>query len=474
MALELDGAELPTHVDDCADCRAKLAELRQASDQLAAAHADLNGNHAASRAELLARLPRVERSTPSVVRLKRVAFGGLGLTAAAALLLAAFFAIASNQLSAMERIMKAVSDISSFSCKLTNTMEFPPADDKPARTHHDERFIYWRAPPKPDQFGDMHGTTTISTVHHLPAGDAQPVELVDVVEIHPSGKRGILIDYLAKRYFRVPPLHASDIANSPPLLWLRAVREKAGRLVEDLGSRAIRGRQANGYLMSFDTIDDFDNYEPVEVWIDPETDLPVEFRFRRSPTTEDEFTEEWSITDIEWNHDLDPKLFDTTPPAGCLDITLPNDKRSIAEVIAALKLYAELSGGHYPRVEKLDGRNYVTKFDAEACFHEMLELAGFTGPSRDEWGDDPRYQRIEQARPGLDTLERIFHNPKWLIGYDNSMTPEDRDKVLLWWNVALDSAGDRYRLIYGDLRTEIVPGEEWKRHVPPEIAELTE
>jgi hypothetical protein len=34
--------------------------------------------------------------------------------------------------------------------------------------------------------------------------------------------------------------------------------------------------------------------------------------------------------------------------------------------------------------------------------------------------------------------------------------------------------GDQYRLIYGDLQTEIVSGEEWKRRVPPEIAELAQ
>jgi hypothetical protein len=227
--------------------------------------------------------------------------------------------------------------------------------------------------------------------------------------------------------------------------------------------------------MSFEGVAPFDDFGPVDVWIDPQTDLPVEFCFRYINSDDEGFTEKFSVTDIQWNMELDSRLFDTTPPAGFLDITLPNDDRSIAEVVAALNHYAELSGGRYPHVEKLDERNYVTKFDAEACYREMLDLAGFTGPLQDEWADDPKYQRIEQARPGLDTLERIFHSPKWLIGYYGpDVGTGDKDKVLLWWGAARENAKDEYRLFYGNLRTEIAPRKKWVQLVPPEIAELTE
>ena len=479
IALGLAGPEHQAHVDDCDRCQAQLADLRRLNDNLAAAHANLNRNHTLSRERLLARLSDITRPSRPIVNWKRFAFGGLGLSSAvAALLLLAVFANSSSQLSAMERIVKAVRDVTSFSYKLVNRVENPATTEKPARTIDLTSFTYWRAPSKskPDEFGDLRATQKNAAVYHSPTGDRGPVVLTDLIEIHPSGRPGILIDYVAKKYFRILPLHASDIATSTPLLWLRAVREKAGEIVTDLGSREIGGREARGYSMSFDGVAQFDDFGPVDVWIDPETDLPVEFCFRYTKADEEGFTDEYSVTDIQWNMELDPRLFDTTPPAGFLDVTIPNDEQSVAEVMAAIKLYAELSGDRYPHVDKLDDRNYATKFDADACYREMLELAGFAGPPRDEWADDPNYQRIQQARSGLDTLERVLHNTKWLIGYyGENVGPQDKDTVLLWWGVATENAkDDQYRVFYGDLRTEIVPRDKWIQFVPPEIAELTE
>jgi hypothetical protein len=481
LALGLaDDASLSPHLDQCDACRRALAETNRVVDQLSSAHADLNRRHAASRAALLAQLSRVECPTPTVARWKRVAFGGLGLAAAAVLLFAAFFATSSSQLSAMERMVNAVREVTSFSYKLAYWKESPATAQKPGRTLDCASFTYWRAPQdsKRDDFGDLRASQKNEAVYHSPTSDQKPVVLTDLVEINPSGKRGILIDYLRKTYFQTIPLHANDISGSTPLLWLRAVREKAGKIVGELGTRQINDREARGYTMIFDDAAPFDDFGPVEVWIDSQTDLPVEFSFRYAKAEEEGFVDKYSVTDIQWNAELEPKLFDTTPPAGFLDITLPNDERSIAEAVTALNRYAQLSGGRYPHVDTLDDRSYVTKFDAAACYREMLELAGFTGPQRDEWVSDPSYQQIQQSRAGLDTLERVLHNPKWRIGYNGStVRAQDKDKVLLWWAAGTEPAEgeqDQYRLFYGDLRTEVVPREKWVQFVPPEIAQLTE
>jgi hypothetical protein len=477
FALGLEDGKLLPHVDQCAACREQLAELRQFTQDLAAAHAGLSRDHAASRERLLARLNTAQPAGRSTIVWKRFAFGGIGVSAAAALLLLAFFATPFNQLSAMERIEKAVREVTSFSYKLRNDSEFPPKEDKPARTLVGDTFTYWRAASdaERDEFGDLRGAQSHEWVHHLPTGDQEPAVTLDLVEIHPTGQRGILIDYVTKKYIRVPPLHAGDIANSTPLLWLRAVREKAGQIVRDLGARQLNGREARGYFMTFDDASSFRDFGPVEVWVDPQTDLPVEFYFQYAKD-EEGIVDRYSVTDIQWNVDLDPKLFDTTPPAGFLDVTMPDDDQSIAEIVAALKLYAELSGGRYPRAEKLDHRQFATKFDAEACYRQMVDLAGFAGSPREAWNSNPVYQRIQQARPGLENLARILGSYKWLIGYNGSeVAAGDKDHVLLWWNVATENAkDDRYRLFYGDLRTEIVPREKWVQFVPPEIAEVGE
>src|SRR3989304_1848991 len=117
LALGLDDGEFAPHLSACPACRAKLDDVRRLSQELAAVHAKLDRNHATSRAQLLSRLSHIERPSRSVATWRRFAFGGLGLTSAAALLLLAFFATSSSQLSAMERMLTAVREVTSYSFK---------------------------------------------------------------------------------------------------------------------------------------------------------------------------------------------------------------------------------------------------------------------------------------------------------------------------------------------------------------------
>jgi outer membrane lipoprotein-sorting protein len=478
IALGHESPEAVSHVSACAECQSALADIRQVVQELASAHDELAARQSASRDRLLAELAREPTPARREFAWSRFTFGGVGLSAAiAAVLLLSAFLNSSNQLSAMERITKAVSDVSSFSCKMLFTSDREASNDKPPRTLHDYRYIYWRAPAAdhPDQFGDMRGTSIHEWIDHLPEGDQQPRTTLDLVEIHPSGKPGILIDYVAKKCFHTMPLRAEDIKNSPPLLWLRAVQQKAGRIVEDRGRRTINGREARGYVMTFDDAEPFNNAGPIEVWVDSETDLPVEFHFEWKKQ-EGVFDESLAATDIQWNTAIDPKLFDVTPPAGFTDVSLPKDEATIEKLVDALRLYAELSGGHYPPVETRDEKEfYRFKFDAAKAHRAMLEAAGFTGPVQDPWKADPKYIEIENSLAGLKELERILQNHKFLIGYNgDTVGPKDKDKALMWWGYDTGDDRDLSLLMYGDLRTEIVPREKWLPHVSKEIAEATE
>ena len=75
-------------------------------------------------------------------------------------------------------------------------------------------------------------------------------------------------------------------------------------------------------------------FDALEVWVDPETDLPMEFGFERKNGVE---TDVYRITDCRWNIEIDPKLFDTTPLEGYEDITPPSDDAASAEIVAARK-----------------------------------------------------------------------------------------------------------------------------------------
>ncbi len=123
---------------------------------------------------------------------------------------------------------------------------------------------------------------------------------------------------------------------------LRVIREESGKIVRDLGTKQIGGEQAHGYLMDYPKAD----WHNVEVWLDSETDLPLEVSHEAKDETT---TSVMRLTDFRWNIALDSKLFDTAAPAGYADITPPDDAKTLAEITAALRLYAELSGGKYRR-----------------------------------------------------------------------------------------------------------------------------
>src|SRR5262245_41358848 len=109
FVLDGDAGEIPPHVQECAACRAKFEDLLEARQELATIHDNLNARHNASRDRLLQNLESIKQPAPTTRDWKRFAFGGIGATAtAAALLLVAIFASSSNQLSAMERMVKAI------------------------------------------------------------------------------------------------------------------------------------------------------------------------------------------------------------------------------------------------------------------------------------------------------------------------------------------------------------------------------
>ena len=146
--------------------------------------------------------------------------------------------------------------------------------------------------------------------------------------------------------------------------------------------------------------------------------------------------------DCRWNIPLDPALFVTTPPDGLVDATPPSEEEDIAQIVAALKLYARLSGGEYPR---------FSQFDGDAVRDQMLKFAGFTGTSQDKWKDDPTFVEIQNASVGLNWVARILAD-KVNAGYNGATVGlQDKDKVLLWWIAWTPADDDLFRVFYGDL-----------------------
>jgi hypothetical protein len=370
-----------------------------------------------------------------------------------------------GRLSAMERMLRAVREVTSYSFRLTNKTTFPTRKNQAPIVRQRDDITYWRAPSAADSkwFGDLSADTKAWRVNGDDEARARDGERsLHVKEIYPTGQPGMLIVYTSKfggkYYWRTPPLAADEIPSYSPIAKLRTVREQSGEVVRELGTKEIGGQTAQGYIATFKDAAPLSDCGEVEVWVDAETDLPLEFSFKQE---EKGFVDEFRITDCRWNIELDPQLFVTTPPEGFTDATPPSKEEDITQIAVTLKLYAQLSRAHYPR---------ITEFDDEAIREEMLKLAGFAGAPRDEWKRDPTYNEIQKAGVGLDWVARILRDKVNSGYYGATVAPQDKDKVLLWWWLAGPGSDHQFRVFYGDLRTEVLPLEKWSKLVPAEAA----
>jgi hypothetical protein len=93
----------------------------------------------------------------------------------------------------------------------------------------------------------------------------------------------------------------------------------SGRADGDLGIKQINGKAARGFQIEYRKLFAQDaprstTSEPVEVWTDAASGMPVVVQFTLKatpPSTGDRSVVR--IEDFQWNVDLDPKLFDTAP-----------------------------------------------------------------------------------------------------------------------------------------------------------------
>jgi outer membrane lipoprotein-sorting protein len=469
LALEVN-VPFSAHVQQCESCRAKLAEVRLLTQQLSAAHAAFETGHADSRDRLLASLSNVKAATrrsgfgnwlrsaaASLTPRQRIAAGGIGLSTAIGLLLLILIIVNSaKSLSAMERMVRQLREVKSYSYRLfTQDTVVHKGETQPTTVIHTGT-TYWLAP---DSL--FYEEKLVRTEGPALSGEREDGLLAHFTGIHPAGKPGILILHFtrtgsSKTFNRIPEVRTKEVGEFSPITRLRMVREGEGRVLRELGTKTVDGKRARGFIMALKNAKPDSGFDSLEVWVDPNTGLPLEFGYEwKGDWKGNNATAIYRITDCRWNIEIDPKLFDPTPPDGYDDITPPTDQKAIAEIVAALKLYAALSGGHYPQ---------VATFDADTIHDEMLMLAG---------NHDKRLREVKKVTTGLEWIARVARNGVNAGYYGKTVGPTDKEKVLFWWNVADEDESitdQSYRVFYGDLRTEILPLAKWAKLVPPEVA----
>jgi hypothetical protein len=285
-------------------------------------------------------------------------------------------------------------------------------------------------------------------------GESFPGE-ADCTQIDFVGKPGISIDHKAKTFVRQPA--QQGIAMFPEMI--EKLGQFAGQADRELGVKDICGKKARGFEIDIKKIwmfPDGPDARPkgvAEIWIDPESSLPVLFQLNnRSPKRKAPEPLFSRMQDFRWDIALDPKLFESTPPDGYkdntprppepeADLALKDRVRRIAE---GLRIFAhgpddtvrpngtkgELFSGRYPKLAT------VTR-------------AG----QKMQWID--KSGKVKTTHFGLPEIAHILQNNPDAAYYGETVKPSDKDKVLLRWQ--LDDG--RYEVIFGDLRDETVTAE---------------
>lgn len=263
------------------------------------------------------------------------------------------------------------------------------------------------------------------------------------VNITHRDRPGIDIDHHAKIYRTVPPQKGV----SPPLAMLEKLGVYTGKGQRDLGTKSFGSVKCNGFEIDLKEIDPDAGDGVLRVWVNSTTGLPHE----AATSTNKPVPMTMRMSEFVWNALIDDSLFDTTPPDGYTNKTrLPKSVAAqVEQIVDSLKLYAKLSGGHYPKVSQIYG---------DSTRDKMLEMAGFNGGFDKDWLNDPKYQEIRESTGGFGRINVLQRQNPDIKYFGQTVGPKDSDKVLIYWQ--LDDGS--YQVIYGDLRSDAVGADNIK------------
>ena len=108
------------------------------------------------------------------------------------------------------------------------------------------------------------------------------------------------------------------------------------------------------------------------------------------------------------------------------------------DLIKGLSIFAELSGGRYPK-----------RLDTKATIKEMDELGA------EKFRDIPeqmRQQKVQDIFFASAYYGNLQREKKDVVYHSDKITTKDNDKILIRWK----TGDDEYRVVFGDLTTENV------------------
>jgi outer membrane lipoprotein-sorting protein len=354
---------------------------------------------------------------------QRMALGGVGVAAVLAPVLI-WGAMIAEPIPAMAQMAQKVREAQSYEYTMIIEMKFVPEPGKPPVTTVMRSKVSWLAP----------GSYRIETK----GGQSTPGQ---DIEILPAGKPGLQIDKKEKTFQRLPARQGK----LPPFLIVEGFGRYSGQADRDLGTKEVAGKKAHGFQIAAQKIDPDSPAGVCEIWIDPDSKLPVLVRLERKMAQN---PGEIRMEDFHWNIPLDAKLFDTQPPAGYTDKTSqpPPLEKQVHDITEALKFYAEIMDGHYPRVKRVYG---------DATRDELLDKLGVKQPLTKQY-QNKKVMKVMHSVSGLARITVILRENPDAAYYGKTVGPKDKDKVLLRWK--LDDG--KYEVIFGDLHAQTVTAKE--------------
>jgi len=347
---------------------------------------------------------------------QRIALGG-GASAVILGLLLLWGHLVAKPVSAMEEMAKSIRQATSY--KYSMSVRFD--DDTRGYRRDLTGTVYWLAP------GSVRSETTYDEDKWAGPGP-------EIVSVYPLRQPGIHIFHPHKTFYYLPVRQkALLMAGTDDIASLGKFSGKADR---QLGTKQINGKNAQGYIIDIERISAGHYSGFAEVWLNIDGSLPLFIRYDlKSP----DFSCIHEITDIEWNIDLEPKLFDITPPEGYSNSKpAPSREERVGQITEALKIYAAASGGYYPP-KSIDAGTVD-----EAC--KMLGVAEW--PRKNE--TDGNAGKAAKVVAGVDQVLRLQIDKAEFAYYGKSVGPKDKDKVLLSWKLN----DGWHEVIFGDLHSD--------------------
>lgn len=209
---------------------------------------------------------------------------------------------------------------------------------------------------------------------------------------------------------------------------------------EDLGRRRIDGRSAVGIRVRDARFlaERLENAE-IELWVDPETRLPLRLDVEGTVAGQGG-KKRVRFDEFEWNIEIAADEYRPRIPADYDLAGTIHIEESEGQLLRGLRRFAEATRGHYP----------------SSLSYETVKVELWRGRDVDRRGFIRLLPSLFEIRGASEFYGGLVMAEQEVVYFGHRVGPDDDQAVLMRWKID----DDRYRVIFGDLRTDTVTGAE--------------